>query len=190
MKIKITSLTLIFIGFLLLSLSLTTCSSVHIKTAPEYKGVDPRVINLVNEYKALAKIQGITFKKEVTVGFKIINDGNAVGLTTYGDGGWREIDVDAGFWATSDAITHIVLLFHELTHAYCGRGHTYGNAIPYKEADEIEKDLKKGKLDLTKGYYKDYCPLSMMYPIIVPKDCVTNHYSDYVIELFNHCVPF
>ena len=70
------------------------------KFHPEYKGVDPKVQGLVNEYKDLAKKQGIVFDKEVTVGFTKLGENgrfDIIGRCTYG-WGWREVDISPEFW--------------------------------------------------------------------------------------------
>ncbi len=175
----------VFISFLG-CLSLVNCSCSTIKLHPEYKGVDPKVQELVNEYKDLAKIQGITFKNEVTVGFKNIDDGNAVGVTTYG-WGWREIALDKDFWSNSNSLKRTALLFHELTHAYCGRPHDYGKDKYYPDPEVLrDPNYKKP----TEGYFPDECPVSLMVPILPEDDCLMIHLGDYEKEMLERCSPY
>jgi hypothetical protein len=187
MKIIFDRLLLVFIG-LLSFITLVSCATNCSKMTPEYKGVDPRVQSLVNEYKDLAKIQGITFKNEVTIGFKKLNCGNAVGITYYG-WGWREIDIDSSYYYSSTETTKLTLLFHELDHAYCGRKHDY-NGVLYPATPEarLEQAKEWSKTGGPKpGRYDDGCSKSFMYPVVLSDDCVLAHYNDYVIEMFKNC---
>jgi hypothetical protein len=189
MNLSFKNLSLVFIG-LLLCLEVASCSSYHIKLVPEYHEVDPRVQKIVKEYKELAKMNGITFKHEVTIGFKKLNMGYAVGLTTYGLG-WREIDLDIGYYDYATPIAREIVVLHELGHAYCNRDHDFGTGTPYKNPndlriwdDPIPKTPKNGY------YQEDGCPYSIMFPITLDTGCFLVHYNDYIIEMFNRCEPF
>ena len=151
------------------------------KIAPEYKGVDPKVEHFVKEYKELAEMNGITFKHEVTIGFKKL-DQTTIGLTSYG-WGWREIDIDERWWDNATEISKDALIFHELTHAFCYRGHDFGPGIKYPEYSDW-----KGK-EPTIGHYQDgsFCPLSLMYPVVLDDFCMLTHFGDYMTEMFNRC---
>lgn len=186
MKPYMKRLVIVYIGFFL-ALNLVRCSSVG-KLTPEYKGVDPQLQHFVKEYKELAKTQGISFKHEVTIGFKDLSHmeaGTVCGLTTYG-AGWREIDIDPYFYNNSTETTNQILLFHELTHAYCYREHTWGNNDKYPEYSTWH-----GK-EPTEGFYTDgtHCPLSIMYPYILDDFCAIVHYGNYVTEMFRNCQPY
>jgi hypothetical protein len=154
------------------------------KLAPEYKGVDPQIAPYVDEWLYLAHGHGLKFDRIVTVGFKDINQGNIVGLTTYGYG-FREIDIDVKFWQSSTSLSKAALLFHELGHAYCHRDHDYGNGIEYGDPDKARKDPNKED-----GFYEDACPTSLLFPEVVEDDCFEKHYENYVNEIFNRCVPW
>jgi hypothetical protein len=186
MKASFYSLLPVFIGFLF-AICLYTCSCSGIKTHPEYKGVNPEVQSYVDEYKALAKIQGIVFENEVTIGFKSINDANVIGECYYGNG-WREIDIQALWWMESSNTSRLALLWHELSHCYCGRGHDF-EGKKYPEPDEIKKLAKENKLGGV-GYYPDLCSKSIMFPIILLDECIKIHYNDYIKEMFRDCRPF
>jgi hypothetical protein len=183
MKINIRRLLLVYTG-LFLCLNLVHCCSIG-KIAPEHKGVDPQLEHFVKKYKEFAAMQGIGFKHEVTVGFKNINDGATVGLTHYGNG-WREIDIDAQYYKHITELSREALLFHELTHSYCERGHTYEHGKAWPEYDDWHgKDPKEGR-------YKDGtdCPLSLMFPVVLDDFCMLTHYTNYVTEMFQDCVPY
>lgn len=191
----------VFVG-ILLGISLTSCSCSGIKLRPEYKGVDPRVQELVNEYKELAKTNGITFKNEVTIGFKKLSygnssglkkissadDNNIIGLCTYGLG-WREIDISEEYWKNASDMSRKILIFHENSHCFCDRDHDF-ESKPYPESySKRESDLIKmiatGKP--LPGYYEDMCPKSLMYPEILEDYCSINHKEDYEKEMFQNC---
>lgn len=183
MKINIRRLLLVYTG-LFLCLNLVHCCSIG-KTAPEHKGVDPQLQRFVQKYKEIAKMQGIAFKHDVSMGFKTINDGATVGLTSYGNG-WREVDIDTGYYNHVTELMKETLIFHELTHAYCERGHTYDHGKEWPEyADWHGKVPKEGR-------YKDgsECPVSLMYPVVLDDFCMLTHYTDYMMEMFVDCVPY
>ena len=166
---------------------------LDVKIAPEHKGVDKAFVSYVEEYKRLAKINGVTFKKDVTIGFSSLkgedkkgSKEHIVGLTTYG-AGWREIDIDELYWKKTSEIKHFTLLMHELTHAYCDRNHDFGNGTLY-----VDPKTGKPSKESYKGHYKDKlkCPTSVMFPLVLEDDCVIMHYDDYVKEMFNRCKPY
>lgn len=159
---------------------------------PEHVGVDPRVKKLVGEFMWLSAQNNISFRRKVTVGLKDINRGNAVGLCTYG-GRFREIDIDTNYWNRSSYTSKMTVLFHELTHCYCGRGHTYGKDLSYPETEiariarAIQWKIEGGDRP---GYWDDGCPSSIMYPIVLDDNCMNAHYNEYVEEMFNNCVAW
>lgn len=186
MRLFLIILLYVFIGLLSYS-QLSGCTTINIgKIKPEYEGVEPRVEKLVNEYKELAKLNGINFTKIVTIGFKKIKQEYVVGLTTYGNN-FREIDLDQKYWSGATSMNKLALVFHELTHAYCYREHDWGTpsiAYPQNEEDR-EKEYKKRI-----GYHEDGCSLSIMHPIIVSDKCMKEHYSEYIKEMFQRCIPY
>lgn len=183
MRYFIAAITGILLG------TLVSCAMVG-RLTPKYDGVDPRAVDLTNEWLALAKDRGITFNHTVSIGFTNIPDSRIIGQTSYGFG-FNEIDLDSMFWLTATSVSKMSLLFHELTHAYCDRAHTYGNNESYPEVDKLGDDIKK--MDSEKkaipGYYEDYCPYSLMYPEIVTDWCMKTHYNEYVVEMFTNCEP-
>lgn len=167
-------------------------ASPKIKIMPEYHGVDPRAQGYVDEYMYLSRQKHIEFDDTVTIGFKNLNEGNIIGLCTYG-GPWREIDIDINYWNNSSKMTHMALLFHELTHCYCGRDHDYGpkSKYPETEAARIARALQwKAEGGPRPGYWDDGCPVSLMYPVIVDDDCTRAHYNEYIEEMFSRCDPW
>lgn len=155
------------------------------KFAPEYRGVDPEIAPYVDDWLYLAKGHGLKFDKTVTIGFKHINKGFVVGLTTYGYN-FREIDVDINYWKSASSLGKAALIWHELGHAYCYRDHDYGNGIKYGDADKSRKDPKKQD-----GFYEeDDCPVTLLFPEVAEDDCFEKHYENYVSEMYNRCVPY
>lgn len=155
-------------------------------------GVDPKVQKMVDEYFWLSTQNHIHFYNKVTVGFKNINEGYVVGLCTYG-GLFREIDVDINYWNHSTSTSKMTLLFHELTHCYCGRPHDYGRHLKYPESAAtkliklIEWKIAGGPRP---GYRKDGCPISIMHPVVLSDGCMMEHYAEYTKEMFLRCDPW
>lgn len=180
------------IVLLTLLLSVDGCAQPIVKVVPEYQGVDIRTKSLVDEFMWLSTQNNIRFYNLVTIGFKKINSGNVVGLCTYGLT-WREIDLDIDYWNNSTKSTQMALLFHELTHCYCGRGHDYGKDLPYPEtkagriARALQWQIEGGPRP---GYFEDGCPTTLLYPEVVDDDCVRHHYDEYMKEMFDRCQPF
>lgn len=173
----------ILVKAILLIILLCSCCKPHIKIRPEYKGVDPILGSLVDEYIDLANQNGIVFDNKVTIGFKDIGNGTIVGLCTFG--GWfREIDIDKDYWNKTGSLSHLVLVWHELTHCYCSRIHDYGEGKIYSNKEWIF-----GTRDAP-GYYSDGCPITIMYPQVLDDTCTESHYSDYIKEMFDRCIPY
>lgn len=180
------------IGFLSLLAIGVSCSQIELKTHPEYKGVDPRTQAILDEYMWLSAQNDLTFYNKVTIGFKVIKAGNVIGLCTYGPT-WREIDLDINYWNNSTKLSHLALLFHELSHCYCGRAHDYGEHLDYPES-EAARRARAVKWQFEggprPGYWVDGCPVSLMYPVVVDNECMKTHYDEYIREMFDRCRPF
>lgn len=162
---------------------------------PLYNGINKKFASLVNEYKNLALKKHIKFTKTVTIGFRKINRDRIIGLCNYSPS-YREIDIDIQYWNNSSKISRKLLLFHELTHCYCNRGHDYGNGINYlpvpleKIAKKIYYILHPDNKYARPGFYKDRCPLSIMYPYNLSDACFIKHSKEYESEMFNRCFPY
>lgn len=186
MKLFLLSLSLILYVF-------ASCSSPNVsKPYPEHRGVDPELEAYVNQFKNLSDQAGVVFNRQVTVGFKKINKDRTVGMCTFGFG-WREIDIDRDYWHNlkSNSV-RMALIYHELTHCYCTRLHDYAanRLYPTAKEDRVQERLEwiqNGKVD---GRFDDGCPTSIMYPIVIEKECFLSHYNHYVIEMFDRCIPY
>lgn len=156
-----------------------------IKFMPKYQGVDPKIAPYASEWLSLAKDNGLTFKHTVTIGIKNIGHDYIVGLCTYGPN-FREIDIDRKYWDSSTESGKIALIYHELAHCYCYRKHDYGDGKEYGDkAEDARKDPDKQD-----GFFKDKCPISLMFPEVVEDDCVQAHYGEYIKEVFNRCEEY
>lgn len=184
----------LFIAYIVIILTFTACCTVNLigKIAPEYQGVDPRAQYAVDEFIAIAKIKGIEFTKPVTIGFNLINKDDVIGVCTYG-GYFREIDLDIDFWNHRSKLSRLALVFHELTHCYCSRGHDFGEGKAYSEKltetwriAMRTRSTKKG----TPGYWDDGCATTIMHPILANDDCLKEHYQEYIEEMFDRCEPW
>lgn len=162
---------------------MVSCAEIgKVRLVPKYEGVDPQLAPYADEWMNLAKDNGITFKNKVTIGFEKINRGYVVGQCWYG-GFWREIDIDFGYWTNLDQNEKDSLLWHELSHCYCGRSHDYGKDKPY--GDDVEKAY--GVAD---GFMVDGCPKSLMFPEVVNSFCFQLHSDYYEKEMFEGCKPW
>lgn len=179
---------------ILLAIELVSCAlfTKNVKFNPEYVGVDPKAQKLVDDYLQLSKEHHFTFQNEVTIGFKEITQGAIIGLCNSG-GTWREIDLDSGWWMTNSDMERRMLIFHELTHCYCGRDHDYDQGTKYPPTEQLRIEeanewVKKG--GPKPGRFDDACPKSIMFPIVIDQDCALAHYSEYIEEMFQRCIPY
>lgn len=156
----------------------------QIRFYPHQKGVNPILTPYVDRWLGLAKNNGLEFKNTVNIGFKKVTIDGAVGLCYYGSK-FREIEIDPEYWNRISYISKTVLVWHELSHCYCKRDHDYDKDKVYPTPKEIESQGKK-----IEGYYKDKCPLSLMYPIVVDELCFVMHSDDYAREQFQRCEPY
>jgi hypothetical protein len=150
------------------------------KIAPDFEGIDPRAKAIHDNYIKLAKEHNIKFKKKVSIGFGHFNKSNVIGMCYYGSF-FREIVVDIDFWNKSSKTSNKTLLFHELNHAYCDRDHDWAKDKRYPaQIDKYAGD----------GYFKDYCPKSIMHSELVFDICISKHRKHYLNEMFERCKPY
>lgn len=164
------------------------------KTSRDHIGIDPELQVYVDDYVDRAKARGFEFKHSITVGFKTINEGAVIGLCTYNKQ-WREVDIDVPFWESARFKSRMVLVFHELTHCLCSRGHDYGEGKEYpnsfvrKVIDNINFQIPY-RAAQKPGYYEDGCALSIMTPTIEDESCIQAHEEDYMKEMLDRCNPY
>lgn len=188
---------------LFLTFSITTCTTKQSaldapRMMPHYRGVDTRAYPYIQKYVKLANQNNIKFTKPVSVGFTNIDDddsfGRAVAVCFYGKN-FREIEIDKNEWAKYPEVVREQLLFHELTHCFCGRGHNFVNSKnQWEEYPKIGiQEILSGIFgrwpfnSRPSGVYLDKCPISIMYPRVLPKQCDLKHNQDYIKEMFIGC---
>ncbi len=156
------------------------------KKQPDHVGIEKEIVAFEIMYDFEARIRGIKFKTPVTIvvsSFKMKKGkGTVVGLCTYGKN-FREIDINMQYWHKSTWMTKRTLIYHEMTHCFCGRFHTWSGG-EYPDAEKMPK------APLQVGLLGDGCPASIMYPIVVSDDCVAKHWDMYDSEMFDGCNPY
>lgn len=180
----------------LLSVFLSCAHQKHLmpKQSPEHHGIDAGLAPHINDYIARAKARGKVFKRPITGGFKSIDRGDVIGLCTFGDN-FREIDIDTPFWKNASFAQQKVLVFHELTHCLCTRGHDYGKGKDYPTnfISKMFNDMKfhiPFKAEIDPGYFPDGCGTSIMTPVIADDECIQIHEVHYMNEMFDRCEPY
>lgn len=155
---------------------------------------EPNLKIIVDEYFNLSSRNNIHFTKNVSIGFSKIDKKSVIGQCAFGRN-WREVELDTEYWKRSTWISKIALVYHELTHCYCGRGHDFGNGEEYPDQSIksiIDRILIRQPFSPLKptGYLDDSCPKSIMHPIILDDYCFEKHYEYYVKEMFDRCEPY
>lgn len=168
------------------------CSTGEVKIAPEYSGIDPKAQQIYDEFILLSAQNNIRFYNKVTIGFKPIKIEYVIGICNRG-AFFREIDLDINFWLHNSPTARMAVLYHELAHCMCGRGHDYGEDLKYPETamERLARALEwKAKGGDRPGYWDDGCPISLLYPVVVDNDCLLRHYHQYTVEMFDRCNPW
>lgn len=164
-------------------------SRVTPRFKPHFIGVDSRAYPLALEYVIRAGQHNIKFTRYISIGFTDINAGRVVGVCFRGSD-FREIIIDNKEWNNTPYETRKELLFHELTHCLCGRGHDYGSGKNYPPPgmERIVELFHKWPFYMSRpGRFEDGCPTSIMFPYVLPKSCLDLHNKEYMDEMFNRC---
>jgi hypothetical protein len=156
------------------------------RKAPIHKKIPHTILPIINEYKQLALDSGIRFARPVTIGFNKIDEDLVIGVC-YSGSDFREVDLDTDWWIKASTMSHRTLVFHELTHCFCGRQHDYGWMQIYPEAKSIRMSFWGKRLQ---GYLEDGCPISIMHPIVIDDYCMSKHSTHYFKEMFERCSPW
>lgn len=154
------------------------------KIFPEFKGIHADLQPYHDRWIKLAKEHKLSFKRKVSIGFKKIDDKSTIGRCWYLFNR-REIEVDPRFWDYASEAGREALMYHELTHCFCGRDHDYGKKKSYPE-NSLESKVCTVESDHP-GFFEDGCPLSMMHPRILDEMCYLSHYQHYIDEMFERC---
>lgn len=178
----------VFIG--LFFVIMVSCTTVNVyrdsRVFPKYSGVDPELASYVNNWLEYGSLYDIKFNHPVSIGLTDINDGATVGLTHWSSPFFREIDIDKKYWSNETQMKRIALLWHELGHAYCNRYHDYGHYKYYKHKESGAADDPSQK----DGFFNDKCPISIMFPFVVPAECMVSHWQEYIDETFKNCKKY
>lgn len=147
--------------------------------------IDPVFEPYIEDFIVMSsgKINRSDFDKlnmEFVAGF----DGRIVGLCRTRPFHGPEITIDAEYFKYAPSERKKILVFHELGHCICNRGHDnrYG-----KYENLLGNKIEYVSLD--KGYFPDTCPISLMHPDILTDLCISKHKSEYIKELFENCNP-
>lgn len=185
----------ILVSFLV-AISVSKNQGYPTKLVPSYgPKIENREVKVItDEYFKLSARNHIKFDKNVSIGFSKITKESVIGFCSYRPG-FREIDLDGEYWDSAKWLTKVALLYHEMTHCYCGRNHDFGLGTMYPDGSLrwlIDNLLARQPLTPLKppGYLEDGCPQSIMHPIIIENSCFKKHYSYYVEEMFSRCEPY
>lgn len=173
----------VFIGILIL----VSCCTIDISSKPDYSKAESQAKVIYEEYIKLSSYKHIVFHKKVSVKFDRIDREGVVGFCAMGPTR-REVVIDINYWNNIGKLQKLELLFHELTHCFCGRMHDYGDGKPYPEVSSkvyAAKRPAKRSAD-----FDDGCPKSIMFPRVLDKKCIGRHYGEYTEEMFDRCNPF
>lgn len=159
-----------------------------------FSEVDNQLKPYVDEYIELSKPLKFDSKMRLVVlsaGFSEDMLDNVVGVCKSYPDHSREIEIDAIYWSLQSERSKKNLMFHELTHCLCNRGHDhkYGPYRPveqeYRGADQSWSYLEYEE----NGYFIDGCPNSLMHPIMVSPMCLSKYWDHYISEMFENCNP-
>jgi hypothetical protein len=158
------------------------------------KTANTEVDTIKDEYFKIGSKNNILFTKNVSIEFSDIKKGSVIGVCSYHKDS-REITLDKNFWTHAKWSDKVALVYHEMTHCYCDRMHDFDKEKKY--TDNTEKSIfefifnpkMQGPIK-EEGYFDDFCPVSIMHPIIVDDKCFSNHYQHYAKEMFDRCDPW
>lgn len=180
----------------MLSCSQTQDSDEKPRLVPRYMGIDKRAEPMILEFVRLAQLNNIEFTKSISVGFTNIDrsdGGHRVVGTCFYRRKWREVEIDLKEWNETPELTKENLLYHELVHCLCSRGHDFGDGEEYESPqwDSLFGFLYRWPFNFKQaGRYPDKCPLSIMFPSVMPKKCMAKHREEYLKEMFQRCDPW
>lgn len=168
------------------SLGFLTCCCTIIVTdlsfVPKKSGIDPKAKPYVDKWMNLAKEKGLIFDHNVSVNFENIDKDSIVGICHYGLG-FREITLDNKYWNTYSDTKKFMLVLHESGHCNCNRVHGWTENHIYENDGGY---LHPGK----DGFFKDGCPITVMFPYNVEDFCYKAHYSEYIKDMLDKCKAY
>jgi hypothetical protein len=111
------------------------------------------------------------------------DEGDTIGLCYLGllNKNPDKIEIDKTFWGKANFYQKRGLIYHELGHCVCKRGHPV-----IKKSTFLDFltwiGIKNNRYSLDDG-----CPKTIMNPSLLPISCLEGHWSYYVKELFESC---
>jgi hypothetical protein len=171
-------------GLILFSLIVGCCS-----TTPSSIDNDEHNVEFSKYLESFKKDMGSRVKtsdlKKTSIRFGNLKSPE-VGLCAYIPiWGHSVITIDRNTWLKYSELERMDLIYHELGHCVCGLGHGWEFGA-YPEA-RLENIITSYSCD--DGFFEDGCPMSLMYPYIMNKDCTKKHWADYTKDLYNRCRP-
>jgi hypothetical protein len=181
------------IFILIFSITCNCCSGGLIKTNHKYQGVDVEFEPYIKQYKTVI-LQKNKDKEslyderinDLSVNFSDDLDNNTLGQCTWLLNGGYEIEINRYYWKNSTFIGKEFLIFHELEHCVRFRGHTDIKQKRESLWDYIEAIAQALGIIEKKGFFKDGCPKSIMYPYDTSELCNINHYNEYIQEIVDY----
>jgi hypothetical protein len=167
----------------LLFIGLANCATVR-STHEDYPFAEPSVIKYVDSFVKDSK--GSVHKRDLymtTIGFDDLSSLSAVGVC-YPNPFGSEIYIDKDWWENNtDYLEREQLIYHEIGHCTLLKMHT-------KPTDAegffgwLERLTFRLGIKERSDMLSDGCPTSYMYPYLLEKSCINNHYDYYIDELF------
>lgn len=156
--------------------SLLSCSTNGIW--PEKKIYEHALRPYVQEF---SERSGISMANLETIKYSIVFylSGNSAAQCTIPrvQGMQRSIQVRFDIFFFTNELQRRALMFHEILHCYCGRGHTTLHGSYWKMFGWAHKESKN----------KGNCPTSIMYPTLISTECLEQNWEEYMEEAFSFC---
>jgi hypothetical protein len=123
------------------------------------RGLHHDVVGIDPAFQPIYDNFGATYGMHVTIpiGFAHLASPMDAQCRIFEDG-YRQIEVDANFWATATDSQKEQTVYHELGHCVFGRTHN-------------------------RLFFPDGCPKSIMNPYTFGEPCLTQHFGEYIQEL-------
>ena len=171
---------------------LTSCSTQALRIYPNKKGVDPAFVPYIKDYSNIINLKNKRRKyiyndriKKLSINF-IRFEGSTIGRCHWLLNGEFEVEVDELYWKRSSFLSKQFLIYHELEHCIRFRMHTHEDGYKENIWQYIEYLAQLMGLIEQKGYFKDGCPDSIMYPSDVGDWCHAEHYDEYIKEMIEY----
>lgn len=163
-----------------MTISCANLNNDNIRFAPIHNGINKELSQHIRTFmNKNAKYSKIWKKYQLTAGFYSFSGSTAGACYNFGPK-IREISIDPDTWDILSPAERWALIYHELVHCLCNRGHTYRGGI--------YRNFKKNKTEFA-GYFSDGCATSIMHPQMQTKYCILKHKDHYLQEMMEDCNP-